>query len=81
MARPSSSYSCKLEKTIRLYERSKMYRNEEVSRVLARSGARLITEDEMNQVPGGFQTNPCTINRTTCNADGDCVIQPGCPPA
>ena len=58
-----------------------MYRNEEVSRVLARSGARLITADEMEQVPGGFQTSPCTINRTTCNADGDCHVQPGCLPA
>jgi hypothetical protein len=58
-----------------------MYRPEEVSRVLARSGARLITQDEIEHVAGGFQTNPCTINRTTCNADGDCHVQPGCPPA
>lgn len=60
-----------------------MYRNEEVSRVLARSGARRITPEEMEQVPGGFQTNQCTINHSTCNLDGDnChVPPPQCPPA
>jgi hypothetical protein len=69
---------CRLEKTLRLYERSKMYRQQEVSRVLARSNARLVNEDEYEQVAGGVHTAVCTI--INCNPDGDCPPI-GCPPA
>lgn len=57
-----------------------MYRNEEVSRVLARANARFITESELEQVAGGItvHTNVCTI--VNCNPDGDCPPI-GCPPA
>jgi len=57
-----------------------MYRQEEVSRVLARSGARLMTEDEFEQVAGGIHTANCTIIRPTCSTDGDCPVPIGCPP-
>lgn len=50
-----------------------MYRQQEVSRVLARWGARLITQDEIEQVAGGIQTNACSIvAQPTCHLDGDC---------
>jgi len=57
-----------------------MYRQQEVSRVLARSGARLVNQDEYEQVAGGItvHTNVCTI--INCNPDGDCPPI-GCPPA
>jgi hypothetical protein len=54
----------------------------ETNRVLVRTGARLLSREECEHVAGGFQTNVCTINRQTCNADGDsCHVQPGCLPA
>jgi hypothetical protein len=53
----------------------------ETHRVLARAGARLLSEQECEHVAGGVHTNVCTINRTTCNADGDCPVPIGCPPA
>jgi hypothetical protein len=56
-----------------------MYRQQEVSRVLARSGARLLTEDEFEQVSGSFHTAVCTLI-TSCTTDGDCIPL-GCPPA
>ena len=57
-----------------------MYRQQEVSRVLARSGARLMTEDEFEQVAGGINTGHCTLIRPLCSTDGDCPVPPGCPP-
>jgi hypothetical protein len=53
----------------------------ETNRVLARAGARLLSDQECEHVAGGVHTNVCTINRTTCNADGDCPVPIGCPPA
>ena len=55
-----------------------MHKQQEDSRVLARTGARLVTEDELKQVSGGFNTARCTI--VNCNPDGDCPPI-GCPPA
>src|SRR6185437_2831795 len=47
--------------TLGLYERSKMNKQKEDSRVLDRTGARFLTEEEMKQVTGGFNTSRCTI--------------------
>ena len=57
-----------------------MYRQQEVSRVLARLAARIVTQDELEHVEGGItvHTNVCTI--INCNPDGDCPPI-GCPPA
>jgi hypothetical protein len=55
-----------------------MHRQQEVSRVLARSNARLVNEDEYDQIAGGVHTAVCTI--VNCNPDGDCPPI-GCPPA
>ncbi|HEX5432765.1 MAG TPA: hypothetical protein VFY05_00895 [Candidatus Angelobacter sp.] len=47
-------------------------------RVIARMGARLLTEDEMSQVSGGQKTGMCTFNPKTCAIDGDCSPPPEC---
>jgi hypothetical protein len=41
-------------------------------RVLARLGARLLSEQEIEQVAGGIHTSPCPFNPKTCAMDGDC---------
>lgn len=47
-------------------------------RVLGRLGARVISEEELNLVSGGFNTGLCTFNPTTCTIDNDCSPPPGC---
>lgn len=48
------------------------------TRVLGRLGARVIPEQELNLVSGGFNTGLCTFNPTTCAMDGDCSPPPSC---
>ena len=52
---------------------------QETNRVLGRLGARILTEQEVEQVAGGIVTNPCTFNPTTCAMDGDCEPPIRCP--
>jgi hypothetical protein len=57
-----------------------MNRQQEVSRVLARSNARLVREEEYEHVAGSFYTARCTIQN--CNPDPGTDCPPiGCPPA
>lgn len=51
---------------------------QEHNRVLGRAGARLLSEDELKQISGGFHTNLCSFDPTTCIADGDCIVPPAC---
>lgn len=48
------------------------------SRVLGRVGARLLSDEELKQISGGFHTNLCSFDPTTCIADGDCIVPPAC---
>lgn len=52
---------------------------EKTNRVLGRTGARQLSEQECEQVAGGIHTSVCTIQG--CNQDGDCPVPIGCPPA
>ena len=56
-----------------------MYRQNESDRVLARAGARPMTQEEWDQVEGGIITNNCTVVRNTCHLDGDCPVPIRCP--
>jgi hypothetical protein len=47
-------------------------------RVLNRIGARLLTENEMNQVSGSLRTGNCTFDPKTCVMDNDCEPPLGC---
>ena len=48
-------------------------------RVLTRLHARLLTQEELEQVPGGFMLRPrCTIDLVTCTMDGICSPPPAC---
>jgi hypothetical protein len=48
-------------------------------RVLGRLGARELSEQEMEQVAGGFTFLPrCTFNPVTCAMDGVCSPPPAC---
>jgi len=49
------------------------------TRVLGRAGARLLSQQELQQITGGFHTNVCSFNPTTCQVDGDCIVPPACP--
>jgi hypothetical protein len=49
-----------------------MSENKKANRVLARMGARLLNEQECEQVAGGIHTANCTFNPKTCAMDGDC---------
>ncbi len=48
------------------------------NRVLGRAGARLLSEQELQQITGGFHTNVCSFNPITCIIDGDCIVPPAC---
>jgi hypothetical protein len=48
------------------------------SRVLGRAGARVLSEQEVQQITGAFHTNVCSFNPTTCQIDGDCIVPPAC---
>ena len=56
-----------------------MSKSQEQNRVLGRAGARLLSENELKQITGGFHTNVCSFNPTTCVVDGDCLLPPACP--
>lgn len=48
-------------------------------RVLTRLHARVLTEEELEQVPGGFIIRPrCTFDPVTCAMDGVCSPPPAC---
>jgi hypothetical protein len=49
------------------------------NRVLGRLGARLLTEEELNDVNGGYSIGRCTFNPKTCAMDGVCTPLPRCP--
>lgn len=49
------------------------------NRVLSRVGARLLSEDELKEVSGGFNIGRCTFNPQTCAMDGVCTPLPRCP--
>ncbi len=46
------------------------------NRVLGRTGARLVTDDELQQIIGGFITASCTIAFPSGLRDGDCHVPP-----
>ena len=50
------------------------------NRVLGRTGARLLKEEELHKISGGFQTGVCSFDPNTCRVlDGDCSkIPPAC---
>ena len=50
----------------------------EQNRVLGRAGARLLSEQELQQISGGIHTNVCSFNPITCQVDGDCIVPPAC---
>ena len=48
-------------------------------RVLTRLHARVLTEQELEQVPGGFMFRPtCSFDPVTCFMDGICSPPPAC---
>jgi bacteriocin-like protein len=54
--------------------------NLQEKRVLGRLGARLLSEEELKNITGGFQTAACTFDPIACQVlDGDCSkIPPAC---
>jgi len=50
--------------------------NLQENRVLGRAGARLLSEQELQQISGGFHTSLCSNDPTTGAIDGDCLIPP-----
>lgn len=55
-----------------------MLNNEKTERVLSRMGARELSEQELEQVGGGFRYPRCTFNPVTCVMDGICTPPPAC---
>jgi hypothetical protein len=56
-----------------------MSKQEENNRVLSRIGARVLTEQETEQVSGAFILRPrCTLDPVTCAMDGICSPPPAC---
>lgn len=54
--------------------------NNENSRVLSRSGARLLSNTELDAIGAAFAiTNGCTFNPKTCHMDFDCEPPIRCP--
>jgi hypothetical protein len=53
---------------------------QETSRVLGRAGARLLSDEELRQIVGGFVTAVCVYDPVTCRViSGDCSkIPPAC---
>jgi hypothetical protein len=50
---------------------------QETNRVLSRVGARLLSDDELRQVAGGFVTGACVFDPVTCRViSGDCSKNP-----
>ena len=45
--------------------------NSQENRVLGRTGARLVTEQELQEIKGAVQTFVCSIDPTTGAKDGD----------
>jgi hypothetical protein len=56
-----------------------MSNQENDNRVLARTGARLLSEAELEEISGGFAISRCTFDPTTCHFDGVCTPLPRCP--
>ena len=57
-----------------------MSNQENDNRVLARTGARLLSAVELDGVTGGFAVVPtCTFDPKTCAMDGVCTPLPRCP--
>jgi hypothetical protein len=52
--------------------------NDATQRVFGRTGARLLTEQELKQVNGALRTGLCTFDPKTCHMDNDCSPPPGC---
>lgn len=54
--------------------------NTQQNRVLSRAGARLLSEEELQKITGGFHTAACSFDPNTCRVlDGDCTtIPPQC---
>jgi bacteriocin-like protein len=51
--------------------------NLQENRVLGRAGARLLSEEELQKITGGFQTGVCTFDPIACRVlDGDCSKNP-----
>jgi hypothetical protein len=46
--------------------------NNQDNRVLARNGARQLTEQELKTVHGGFESGVCTFRAQVPHLDGDC---------
>jgi bacteriocin-like protein len=56
-----------------------MFAGKKANRVLARMGARTLSEQELEQVSGGIITANCTFDPKTCKMDGDCEPPIRCP--
>jgi hypothetical protein len=56
-----------------------MSEQKEDIRVLSRMGARILTQQEYEQVGGAIHTANCTFNPSTCRMDGDCEPPIRCP--
>lgn len=54
--------------------------NSHENRVLGRALARLLSEEELQKIAGGFHTAACSFDPNTCRIlDGDCTtIPPAC---
>jgi hypothetical protein len=55
-----------------------MAKHNEDDRVLSRTGARELTEQEIEQVSGAKRRPRCTLNPITCAMDGVCSPPPAC---
>jgi hypothetical protein len=52
--------------------------NQTTERVLSRTGARIVSDEEARQVNGALRTGLCTFDPKTCAIDNDCSPPPGC---
>ena len=50
--------------------------NSQENRVLGRIGARPLTDQELQQIAGGFITASCTVAFPSGSRDGDCHVPP-----
>ena len=50
---------------------------QETNRVLGRAGARILSQQELQQIAGGLNTAACTFDPISCTVlDGDCNSNP-----
>jgi hypothetical protein len=59
-----------------LAKEKSMSNTREQGRVLTRSGARILGQEELEVVVGGINTGLCTFKTSTHSYDGDCTPEP-----